>query len=321
MGYSVRVIADSISQAGHRLTTLEVVFPRFILAEFNTHRVLSRNSASSRAIPVIEEIRRLMRDPFIPERFGVNQPGMQAHTFLSGEKHDEAVRIWLRGRDRAVLTAFELILGESIGVDVDWLSPKRFDEALNMLDPKYRQIHLPDIEILNIHKQLANRPLEPYMWQTVVVTATEWSNFYALRANQEAQPEIRRIAELMLDAHSANEPILLEDGQWHLPYVSEEEIASGELTLNEWAKVSSGRCARVSTLTHDGRRDPSADISLFNRLASSGHMSPLEHQATPLTATQLRVGYMISGNFTGWQQFRKQFLHENDFGKFQLAKA
>src|SRR3954452_24195130 len=98
MGFEAKVLADSVSPAGQRLTTLEATFPRFVLAEFNTHRVFSRNSASSRAIPVAKQLRRVLDDPYVPIEFGSNKPGMQAGPALAGANRDAAEREWVGGR-------------------------------------------------------------------------------------------------------------------------------------------------------------------------------------------------------------------------------
>src|SRR5665811_2358425 len=109
MSFSAEVLADSRSPAGHRLSTLEVTFPRFVLAEFNTHRVFSRNSASSRAIPIVKQLRRVLEEPFVPLEFGTNQPGMQAGPALGGDAAAAAEREWLRARDDAVRHVLGLI--------------------------------------------------------------------------------------------------------------------------------------------------------------------------------------------------------------------
>ena len=109
MPFDAKVLADSRSPAGYRLTTLEATFPRFVLAEFNTHRVFSRNSASSRAIPIAKQLRRVLEDPYVPIEFGSNQPGMQAGAALDGEKREAAEREWLRARDDAVRRVLGLV--------------------------------------------------------------------------------------------------------------------------------------------------------------------------------------------------------------------
>lgn len=271
MAYSAKIIADSIpEEGGTRLTTMEVTFPRMVLAEFNTHRMFSRNSASSRAIPVEKQIQRVMEDPFIPVHFGANQSGMQAEAELEGKDRWLAETQWLLARDSAVG-------------------------------------HVRQLLEIGLHKQITNRILEPFMWHTVIVTATEWSNFFALRAHEDAQPEIRTIAETMKALYNISEPKKLEHWEWHLPFIQEEEYNGKFEFTDEAKKISAARCARVSYLTHDGKRDLEADLQLYERLVSGGHMSPLEHVAQPL------LGPAWSGNFYGWVQFRKFIPGEWDF--------
>jgi thymidylate synthase ThyX len=303
MGFDATVLADSRSPAGHRLTTLEVTFPRFVLAEFNTHRVFSRNSASSRAIPIVKQLRRVLEQPFVPLEFGSNQPGMQAGPPLAGEAQEAAVREWLAARDDAVRHVLGLIgePGAAGGEDLH----AQLDTVEETIKAKAQPASW-----LNVHKQVANRLLEPFMWHTVIVTATEWDNFFNLRCHPDAQPEIRRAAEQMRAALEGSEPAELGEEDWHLPLVREEdraEIGSPE----QLVRVSAGRCARVSYLTHAGTRDLSADVELCERLLSSGHMSPLEHPARPLSEAELREGEW-SGNFRGWLQFRKTLGNEDD---------
>jgi hypothetical protein len=267
MSYACRVLADSDCNNGVRLTTLEVSFPRIVLAEFNTHRMLSRNSASSRAIPVEKMLARVLEDPFVPAAWPKNQKGMQAVEDLDDTTAHEARLEWLLARDHAVT------------------------RARCLLD-------------VGVHKQIANRLLEPWLWHTVIVTATEWENFFALRCHPAAQPEIRTIAEMMRDAMAASTPRHIPHGAWHLPLVTDDERRTREA---DWVKVSVGRCARVSYLTHDGLRDPAADVALCDRLAASGHMSPMEHVATPQHRAVFR------GNFRGWVQYRKTLPNEEVF--------
>lgn len=286
MAYAAKIVADSISEAGDRLTTMEVTFPRMVLAEFNTHRVFSRNSASSRAIPFEKQLKRIEEDPFVPNYWGANQPGMQAAHEIDEQSKQAAISLWLEARDLTL----------------------------------YRAKTLHD---LGVHKQTVNRLLEPFMWHSVIVTATEWSNFYALRANPDAQPEIRTIAEMMQEAHEASTPKLLRRGEWHLPLIQPDEY-DGVFEFSELArKVSAARCARVSYLTHDGRRDHDKDLELYLRLTGGGHMSPLEHVATPHWERQcwgpgdlsnVLVG-LQSGNFRGWKQLRKFVPNESDYSK------
>ncbi len=154
-----------------------------------------------------------------------------------------------------------------------------------------------------MHKQVANRLLEPFMWHTVIVTATEWDNFWNLRCHADAQPEIRLVAEKMRAAVDGSDPAELDWDEWHLPLVRPEDREEAA-SVEDLIKVSVGRCARVSYLTHAGRRDLQADIDLYQRLLESGHMSPLEHPAQPLTEAELKESEW-SGNFRGWRPFRK----------------
>ena len=155
MAYTARVLLDSVSPAGVRLTTLEVTFPRFVLAEFNTHRVFSRSSASSRAVPTSKLIERVEDDPVLPIEWGRNKAGMSAAELLSGDEETEAKRLWLEARDAAVMVA--------------------------------RQLHE-----LKVHKQALNRLLEPFLWHTVIVTSTEWENFLSCAPPRTRNPRFKQ---------------------------------------------------------------------------------------------------------------------------------
>jgi hypothetical protein len=303
MAFDAKILADSMSPAEHRLVTMEVTFPRFVLAEFNTHRAFSRNSASSRAIPVVKQLRRVLEEPFIPIEFGANQPGMQAGAPLVGEAHSLAVREWLLARDDAARRVLALVSNPA--------QVAACNDLAACLDEVEVEIKSGDHDDwLNVHKQVANRLLEPFMWHTVIVSATDWDNFWNLRRHPDAQPEIRRVADLMHGAMDASVPMSLGDGDWHLPLVNDADRAE-VASIESLIRISAGRCARVSYLTHAGLRDHSADIGLYERLATSGHMSPLEHPARPLTSAELR-GNEWSGNFRGWKQFRKVIPWESN---------
>ena len=255
------VVADSVSPADVRVTTLEVTLHRFVLAELNTHRVFSRNSASSRAIPVAKQVARVVEDPAVPVEFGSNQRGMQAGDPLVGAEHDAALGAWLQARDEAV-------------------------DAVERLAE------------LGVHKQVTNRLLEPFMWHTVIITATDWDGFWEQRCSPLAQPEIRVAAEAMRTAYDASTPAEVGIGGWHTPYLRDED---GDLDDETARQVSAARCARVSYLTHDGRRDIDKDLELYDRLitARPPHWSPLEHVATPA-----EPGATPQGNLRGWAQLR-----------------
>ena len=257
-GYSAKILLDSLAPTGERLTTMEVCFTRFVLAEFNTHRQFSRNSASSRAIPTSKLIERVLTDPVLPLEWGRNQPGMAAASLLDMEAVRIAERAWLHARDEAV-------------------------EAVR------------ELQTLQVHKQVLNRLLEPFLWHTVIVTATEWTNFFALRCTPQAQPEIREIALNMRAAYDSHEPMALEPGEWHTPLLQEDER---DLDIELRKRVSAARCARVSYLTHDGSRDRSKDIDLCERLMEQHHLSPFEHVATPAVGA--------NANFRGWRQMRAE---------------
>lgn len=265
-GYACRVERDSISPAGVRLTTFMVTFPRFILAEVNTHRMLSRNSASSRAIPVEKRLAAVEDSPFVPEQFGRNQKGMQAGDPLPDDKSSIARDAWLTACHAACQQA-RILAG------------------------------------LGVHKQLANRLLEPFAWHTAIITATEWHHFFSQRCHPDAQPEFRRIACMMRDAKQASTPTEIHRGQWHLPMVDEWHGDPDHRDWQMWQRVSVGRCARVSYETHEGKRDPGADVALAERLmaARPPHASPFEHVATPMPAAH---PVARCGNLTGWLQWR-----------------
>jgi len=271
MTISVRIEADSINQYNSRLTTFVLEYPRIIHGEIMTHRVFSRNASSSRAIPVQKTIDRVLNDPFIPMSWGKNQKGMQASEDITDPFVVESLtRIWLKGRDAAVVVAQALMEN-------------------------------------GVHKQNANRGLEPYSYIQVVLTGTFWDNLYALRTHHMAEPHFRDLATKMLEAHNASTPVSLRDGEWHLPFVSEEERQS--LDPMTAAKVSAARCARVSYLLHDGKKPTlEEDLALYGRLMEGdlAHASPTEHQA------RAQIGLNWGGNFGyGWQQFRKMIPNEN----------
>lgn len=274
------IVADSLAPSGVRLTTFVLTYPRFIHSEFLTHRTFSRNASSSRAIPVKKSIQMVKDNPVIPLAFTKNKKGMQGGAALDQEAHDKAVAAWLEGRDRAVEIAEKL----------------------------------SDLEV---HKQYANRVLEPYAHITVVVTATDWDNFFALRCHEAAQPEIHALADQMYGQYFLNKPQELAEGEWHLPFVNYKEVELEELEQSVeprggprgYLRKSVARAARVSYLNHEGKK-PSflEDFELYSRLVGSApiHASPAEHQAMAVGDPNVR-----SGNFRGWIQYRKTLTGEN----------
>lgn len=267
MAYQARMLLDSMSESGSRLLTFELTFPRIVLSEFNTHCMISRNSASSRAVPVKRKLFELLDDPFIPIEFGKNQSGMSAAMKLDMQRSGVAREIWLDARDSAVWSALELIFGKAL------VGSRRSSELNREVVESLFEIPAED-RLLDVHKQVVNRLLEPFMWQTVIATATDWSNFFALRASEGAQPEIQAIARLMLEVRDESRPQIVAAGEWHAPLLLPDELSLARNNPREWCMVSAGRCARVSYLTHFGVRSIDADLSLAARLLDAGHMSP-----------------------------------------------
>jgi len=243
MTTSAKIIADSLSPDGYRLTTFEVVFHRFILAEVNTHRVFSRNSASSRAIPVSKILEAVSNNCAIPLEFGTNQPGMQAGPPLKGTELDEAQGYWVEASLNAIQSAEKLAE-------------------------------------LGVHKQVTNRLLEPFMWHTAIISGTNFEGWFAQRNSELAQPEIHELAKCMLRAIEGSQPESVGLGGWHLPYIQDDEWGC---PIEDLKRMSVARCARVSYLTHGGIRSHIDDFNLYEKLitADPPHWSPLEHVATP----------------------------------------
>lgn len=281
MGFSVKVLADSIGESGVRLTTVEATYPRIIHSELLTHGMLSRNSASSRAIPALKLIQRVVDDPFVPEHIGKNQKGMQASEQLDDAGREAAVAEWLAARDSAVA------------------------HARRMVD-------------LGVHKQVVNRIIEPWMWITVIITATDLNNLWALRDHEKAEPHFQKLARMWKAAIDASTPKYVKAGDWHLPLIYPEDVeqAFNDIVKSDsflapvdrrLAQISIGRCARVSYLTHDGKRDHAEDIRLFNDLMGGDpkHASPAEHAAMALP-TDVRVAKL-----RGWCSYRMMVKGES----------
>lgn len=275
-------MADSVDSRGNRITTMKLVFPRIVLSEFNTHRMFSRNSASSRAIPFKKMVERVREDPFIPIAFQKHHTGMQGTEYLEGMESMEAELAW----KTASLSAIR--------------------NAKNLNDD-------------GVTKQLVNRLLEPFQWMETLVTATEFDNFFELRCpkyqykdglkiykskndlinswktfevdmgvmenswwrsinKSQAEIHIQELAECMWDAMNESEPKKLEDGEWHIPFGDNIEV-DDSLRM----AVATARCARISYLTHDGKSDYQKDIDLHDMLLEAKHASPFEHCAQVMT--------------------------------------
>ena len=277
--FDARIVLDSINKHGNRLTTIVATYPRFIHSEVLTHRDRARNSASSRAIPWPKMREMIQNEPVIPIRFGSEQKGMQTGGEIENPKLAE--EIWLDARN----------------------------DALQYADALAR---------LGVHKSIVNRLTEPFMWITVVMTATEWKNFFRLRCHPDAEIHFQKIAGMIREAMEKSTPQLPpaihvgggEPQYWHLPFVTGNDLDTllEDFGLEDIKKISVARNARVSYLTHDGIRDPSKDIDLFLKLVQGsgfGHFSPHEHVAEAAEKNHR------SGPFVGWKQFRKEFPLEN----------
>lgn len=288
MTIEAKIICDSIGPNGVRLTTFVLTYPRFIHSEFMTHRMFSRNASSSRAIPFDKQVKMIEEDCAMPLEFRKNQKGMQAAEALSKENQFDAEVFWHLAKSEAILKAKQLAA-------------------------------------LGVHKQYVNRLLEPFAHITVVVTATEYSNFFALRHHSMAQPEIAELAKQMWHLYSTTEPKYLCEDEWHLPFVTSEDIDNNlieeinsdkdplaqDRMIPNWTKLiqmSVARCARVSYLTHEGKQpSEEEDLKLYDRLLGSQpiHASPAEHQA------KASPDFLWWGNFCGWVQYRKLLSNEN----------
>ena len=251
-----------------------------------THRDRARNAASSRAIPWPKMMKKINEDPVVPIRWGMEKKGMQAGEELPIELQHYAEALWLELRDRAVEYADKIHnIGDS------------YDDAGLIGGPGFRGT--------KIHKSLPNRLTEPWMWITVVMTARDWKNLFRLRVHPDAEIHFQKIAGMLKTVLDESVPVVRQHGDWHLPYVNAEERCIR--TDRFLCKVSTARCARISYLTQNGKRDPNKDIELFDRLCQGsgfGHWSPHEHVATPATPD------VRSGCMRGWLQYRKFFKTE-----------
>lgn len=268
---SAKLLCNYLAPSGKRITTYELVMPRSVVAEFNTHGRLSRNTGSSRAIPAKKTIQRIENEPFFPLMWGKNQKGMQAYEELPKELHPRLNRIWNRGR-------------------------------------KYMLEMTRELEKLEVHKQIINRPTEWCVYQTTICTMTEDENFFNLRRHPTTLPEFRYLANLMFECREDQKPEKVDVGFWSRPLLFDfddlRREGYSELELN---KISSGRCARVSYLTHAGIRDPKADIKLHDQMLEEGHYSPFQHPAQAMEKPE------PSGNYIGWLQYRKTMPGEDIF--------
>ncbi len=299
-GIRAAVLAKSVNVHQPELkpiVTFLIDFPRFILPEFNTHRSASKGGASSRAIPVAKQIERVLSNPVIPIHFGKNQAGMVAESELSGEDLKEAKRLWLRAVDEVTAIAESLTSHK-------------------------------------VHKQVVNRLLEPFSFMRMVVTGTEWDNFFWLRLHKDADPHIAELARVMLHAYQQTESVGLDDTCWHVPffdrgYWTPDIHGHYGTTAQEAINHSMSCCAQTSYRKLDMSEGKAEDIirKLFG--GDRNHSSPSENQAKPLDYTdgvdqptvthQSRNGDLWSNNLRGWGQYRTLIPNNNctdfDFGQ------
>lgn len=311
-GISAEIVADSISDMvdNKRIITYVLEYPRFIHSEFMTHRLFSRNAASSRAIPVKKVIELVENTPAMPIHWGMNQAGMQAKEELTGLCLETTQFEWVSASKNAMWSATRL-------------------------------------NTLGAHKQIVNRILEPFQMIRVVCTATEYDNFFYLRYHADAQPEISELARVMWEAREQSIPEELQPGEWHVPFVNTSRDAAGkryywnfisdtekvEISLEDALKVSASCCAQVSYRKTDTSLEKALDI--YNKLVTMKpvHASPFEHCATPMEnifgedymGVEIRPqkgvthndikGNGWSANFCGWIQYR-QLIPDNVCNNF-----
>lgn len=286
---SAKVIADSISAyTGKRLTTFEIVCHRFILAEVNTHKMLSKNSASSRAIPIKAAIEEIQKNTAYPVEWRKNQSGMVAAESLDDATASKAKGIWTEVRD-------------------------------------YVTNKVQELSDLGLHKQWVNRLQENFSYQKIIITGTEWDNFFWLRICPTAQPEINQLAKLMLDAYNKSTPQVLYEGEWHTPYVFSArnenfilkyyDTDGQEISLDTALKVSASCCAQVSYRKLDDSLDKANKVFDMLNLGSvsedaKSHSSPVEHSGTPI-----RFGIFKNNKYLPftWQE---GITHVNKNGEF-----
>lgn len=281
----VKVIQRSLAVGtDNYITTIEADYARIIHAELLTHRVFSRNSGSSRAEPSMSIISRVQENPYIPKNWCKNKSGMQAGNPLSPEDAEAATAAWLEMRDAVVKGCSKL-------------------------------------QELKVHKQWANRPLEAFSFIRVVITSTEWDNFFELRAHEDAQPEFEELARDIKAAIEQAPIVELSNGEWHTPYVTSKR-ENGELryyndegeqiTEEQALLISASCCAQLSYRKNNTSLEKAQDIYKLLIESTPKHQSPVEHQATPVGKlykkgiTHTSKGLSLwSGNFRGWIQYRQ----------------
>lgn len=303
MSISAEIIADSINPKGKRLTTFILEYPRFIHSEVLTHRQFSKNAASSRAISVEKMIQGVINNPAMPVWWGKHQKGMQANE----EVDDLEKSIFSHSEGGGIVGEYNVFKTPKEYCKDIWLEAR--DSAIEFV---YK------LNKAGLHKQITNRLLEPWFNIRVILSGTEFENFFALRAHSDAQPEFQELAFLMLREYNNSIPKILKKEDWHIPFgdgiqeervISNFNLSSSDVSLIEdyKKKIAIARCARVSYLNFEGKDDYLKDIETCNKLFNSTpkHLSPTEHVA------QAQDDEEYYGNFCGFKQYRKFILDEN----------
>lgn len=313
------VICDSISH-GIRITTVEVEYPRFIHGELMTHRMLSKNSGSSRAIPIKTMSEQIKNNMAVPTYFGANKAGMQAGEEINFP--ELAKKMWI--------SCGRCAIEDSLSLSQDF----------------------------DLHKQISNRITEPYQMMKVLITATEWDNFFNLRIHADAQPEIAMLAYKIYIAMEDSVPLAIKSGEWHLPYVKREVDERGlkyflsdgkEVSLDEAIKISASCSAQTSYRKNDESLTKATKIFDMLINAEVKHSSPFEHLATPIKETKLiensdyetvgfvnfqqkstswesglthcdKSGNLWSGNLKGWISYRHKHVSNNTCTEFNFIE-
>lgn len=271
-----KVIEHSVDHLGHELVTIEATMHRFVLAELNTHRAFSRNSQSSRAIPVMTQLARLADAPAMFLKLPAEQSGMSGGAPLQGEDLQRAMEY------------------------LEDIANHTYQRTLEYIETTEKK------NGKRLHKSLMNRPLEWFMWHRVVITSAEWQNFFSQRCSPAAQPEFEACANAIRDAIEKSDPI---SRVVHTPYLTDDERQT--LDRGNQMRVSSSRCAGVSYLNHDREPNVKADLDRYRKLTSATppHWSPLEHVAVQTGATGV---LRVRGNFAPhWVQMRQLVESDN----------
>lgn len=257
------ILASKPDNGTPPIVTIHARYPRIIHGEVMTHRVFERNGRSSRAVPVMRMIKEVWHDPFIPKYLGANKKGMQAGEELNGFKRWLTRTTWRISAKLSCVAAFLMLKA-------------------------------------GLHKQIANRVLEPYSYIDTLITSTEWENFRELRVHEDAEPHFRDLAVMIMTlVDDPKSYVPIKEREWHLPYVTEEEKL--KFTKEECLKLSTARCARISYAPFNGDGTITSEIERYKLLVESKpiHASPAGHQA------QLKRSNKNGNLAKGWTQHRK----------------